>query len=493
VVLVLDHGTTGVRACLINEIGAIIATGYQKITQSYPQPGWVEQDPLELWSLTLKVCEEALQKAKLHWESVVSIGITNQRETCILWNPETGVPVYPAIVWQCRRTAAFCDDLKQQGLAESIQQKTGLVIDPYFSASKVHWLFQNVPEVKTLQSKGNLLLGTVDTWILWHLSGKALHLTDPTNASRTQLFNIHTQQWDSELLSIFNLPETILPQVKGSGEVVGTTDPKITGNHAIPIAGIIGDQQAALYGQKCWEPGQAKSTYGTGAFLMMNLGQKATLSPHGLLTTIGSNAQGNPCYAMEGAIFTAGATIEWIQENLQLIDHPQELDPLAQSLSSNEGVYLVPAFAGLGAPHWDSQSRGALCGLTQGAGKAHIVRAALEAMAYQTKEVFDLMQNDAHLKLSQLRVDGGVTRSGFLMQFLADLLNMPVVRAENPEFTALGAGYLSGLSCGFWKSPESISALPEQLETFEPMMKDEERQTFYQGWLEAVEKVLTKA
>ncbi|MCE3236678.1 MAG: glpK, partial [Vampirovibrio sp.] len=404
----------------------------------------------------------------------------------------TGEPIYNAIVWQCRRTAERCEQLKRAGHAEAISQKTGLVVDAYFSASKIEWLMNNVPKANDLLKQNRLLFGTVDTWILWKLSGGKVHVTDFTNASRTMLYNIHDRQWDAELLRLFNIPAAILPEVQPSNAVVGTVDLALTDGVDVHLAGIAGDQQAALHGQKCWTPGTAKSTYGTGAFLVMNTGQQPVHSTQGLLTTLATDAQGNPAYALEGAIFFAGAAIEWLTKKLGAIEHVRDIDTLAQSLESNEGVYLVPAFAGLGAPYWDANARGGIFGLTQDSGKAHLVRAALEAMAYQTREVLDSMQQEAHLALEALRVDGGVTRSDFLMQFLADMLNVPVVRMDDAELTAKGAGYLAGLAVGFWKSWEEIARLPEQTERFEPRMDAAMRDTLMAGWRHAVSRVLSQ-
>jgi glycerol kinase len=373
-----------------------------------------------------------------------------------------------------------------------IGQKTGLVVDAYFSASKIRWLLDNVPEAKPLMAQNRLLFGTVDTWILWKLSGGKVHVTDFTNASRTMLFNIHERRWDPELLSLLGVSETILPVVKPSNEIYGLMDPVLTAGAEIPLAGIAGDQQAALHGQKCWTPGTAKSTYGTGAFLVMNTGQEYVQSELGLLTTLATDASGQPAYALEGAIFFAGAAIEWLIKKLKLISHGREIDPLAQSLKHNEGVYMVPAFAGLGAPYWDAEARGVLCGLTQDSGPEHLVRAAVEAMAYQTREVLDAMQQEAHLSLEALRVDGGVTRSNFLSQFLADMLQVPVLRTDDPELTAKGAGYLAGLATGFWSSPDAIARLPEPTERFEPKMKESEREHLFSGWKSAVAHTLSR-
>ena len=491
-IFVFDHGTTSIRACVMNEQGDIFARNQKSFEQFYPQPGWVEHDANELWAVSKIVAEEALKEAKLNWQDIAAIGMTNQRETVILWDKETGKPVHHAIVWQCRRTTEFCDGLKQKNLGKTITEKTGLVIDPYFSASKLRWLLDNVPEAQDLLKKNRLLFGTVDTWILWNLSGGKLHVTDYTNASRTMLYNIHKKCWDDELLEIFGVPREILPSVQASNVVYGESDAKTTGGVAVKLAGNAGDQQAALHGQKCWQPGLAKSTYGTGAFLVMNTGNTPVTSQRGLLTTLATEARGDCAYAMEGAIFIAGATIEWLQKKLGVLDSAKEVDALAQSLSSNEGVYLVPGFAGLGAPYWDADARAAIVGLTQDSGKAHLVRAAVEAMAYQTREVLGLMQEEAGLKLEALRVDGGVTRSQFLCQFLADVLQTPVLRSDDPELTAKGAGYLAGLAVGFWKSPDEIVKLPEQLERFEPTMPKAEADKLFLGWLGAVNRTLSE-
>jgi glycerol kinase len=491
-ILVFDHGTTSIRACLMDRRGQIVARAQEPFEQIYPQPGWVEHNANTLWDMTLQVAHDVLQSHGIQWNDIAAVGLTNQRETTILWDSQTGEPIHHAIVWQCRRTAEACEALKQAGHAERIAQKTGLVVDAYFSASKIQWLLENVPEAKQLLAENRLLFGTVDTWILWKLSGGKVHVTDPTNASRTMLYNIHDRAWDEELLALFNVPRSILPDVQSSRAIYGEIDPAITGGVHVPLAGIAGDQQAALHGQKCWTPGTAKSTYGTGAFLVMNTGQQPVHSKEGLLTTLATDAEGNPSFALEGAIFFAGAALEWLTKKLDAIAHVSEIDPLANSLESNEGVYLVPAFAGLGAPYWDANARGGIFGLTQDTGKAHLVRAALESMAYQTREVLDAMQREAGLALNVLRVDGGVTRSNFLVQFLADVLNVPVERLDDPELTAKGAGYLAGLAVGFWASPDEILKMPEQTERFTPCMTDAEREALMQGWKAAVERVLTR-
>ncbi len=488
-ILVFDHGTTGIKSCLMDQTGAIVGRGYQKFEQIYPQPGWVEHRPEELWSKTLETAKRALEEAQTTWEDITAIGITNQRETVVMWDAQTGEPIHNAIVWQCRRTTEYCEALKSQGYESRITEKTGLVLDPYFSASKIRWMLDHVPVAKELLAQGWLKFGTVDSWILWKLTGA--HATDLTNASRTMLFDIHRKVWDPELLDIFGVPETILPEVKKSNARFGETNPALTGGKDIPVMGILGDQQAALHGQKCWTPGTAKSTYGTGAFLVMNTGDKPVLSYKGLLTTLATDAMGNPAYALEGAIFLAGGTIEWLQNQLGILQHPSEIDTLAGSLSDNGGVYFVPAMAGLAAPYWDANARGVITGLSQESGKAHLVRAAVEAMAYQTREVLDAMQEESGLALEALRVDGGVTRSGFLMRFLADMIHHTVIRMDDPELTAKGAGYLAGLSSGFWQSPEEIQNLPEQMEAFQPDMPEPDRACFYQGWLLAVQKTLS--
>jgi glycerol kinase len=490
-ILVFDHGTTSIRACLMDRRGEIVARSQQSFPQLYPQPGWVEHDANTLWSITLEVARDVLAQQKIGWSQIAAAGVTNQRETSILWNRETGEPIHNAIVWQCRRTSDYCEDLKQNGHAELIAQKTGLVVDAYFSASKINWLLNQVPAAKTLLAQNKLLFGTVDTWILWKLSGGKIHVTDFTNASRTMLFNIHERQWDDALLSLFDLPASILPRVQASNVIYGMIDPSFTDGVDVPLAGNAGDQQAALHGQKCWTPGTAKSTYGTGAFLVMNTGQEPVHSQKGLLTTLATNALGEPAFALEGSVFFAGATLEWLSKKLKAFSNPKEIDALANSVSGNDGVYLVPAFAGLGAPHWDAKARTIISGVTQDTGMGHFVRAALEAMAYQTKEVLDAMQAEAHLPLGALRVDGGVTRSDFLVQFLADLLNVPVLRTNDAELTAKGAGYLAGLAVGFWKDPEEIGQLPEILERFEPKMDARLRTQLFDGWQQSVQRALS--
>jgi glycerol kinase len=490
-ILVLDHGTTGIKACLMNRDGKIVTQGYEKVRQIYPQPGWVEHDPLALWKLTETVMTAALSQANAGWQDVEAIGITNQRETVILWDKQTGQPIHQAIVWQCRRTADRCDSYKQDtGLVKDIHGRTGLVLDAYFSASKIQWLLEHCPEGKALAERGDLLIGTVDTWILWNLTGRESHATDYTNASRTMLYNIRTKSWDSSLMDLFGVSETALPVVKQSNSLFGTTDPTLTGNVEVPIFSMIGDQQSALYGQKCWTPGSSKNTFGTGAFLMMNLGNECLLSEKGLLTTLACDSEGKPSYALEGAIFIAGAAMEWLKENLGVFQTFDEADALAADLQSNEGVYFVPAFVGLGAPYWQSDARGLFCGLTQGSGKAHFARAGLEAMAYQVEDVVTLMREASQLSLPALKVDGGVSRSNFLMQFLADLMDVPVHRMVDAELTAKGAGYLAGLGCGFWKSSAEIDALEVEVQIFNPNLSREQSACYKSGWQQAIARTL---
>ncbi|MGE0200284.1 MAG: glycerol kinase GlpK [Candidatus Melainabacteria bacterium] len=493
-ILALDHGTTSIRACLMDREGRIVSTGQQPVEQIYPRPDWVEHDANQLWHATLVVCEKALAEHGATWRDVAAIGLTNQRETVVLWDRESGKPVANAIVWQCRRTSPACAQLRKEGHAAMIQVKTGLVIDPYFSATKLQWLLREHSSAAIKAMQGKLAFGTVDTWISWNLSGRQLHVTDVTNASRTMLFNIHTRQWDDELLALFEVPGSLLPEVHPSQGVLGNTDPAVTDGVAVPIAALCGDQQAALFGQKCWQPGLAKSTYGTGAFLMMTTGREPVQSRRGLLTTLAPGLNGLPVYAMEGAVFIAGAALEWLQHKLHCFDDISQVDALATSIADNRGVYFVPAFTGLGAPYWDAAARGVLCGLTQDTGKAHLVRAALEAMVFQTKEVLDVMEAESGVRLACLRVDGGVTRSRFLMQMMANVLNIPVARSADAELTAKGAGYLAGLAVGFWKNADALAALPEQWETFEPdpTFTETERQRLLGEWQAAVKLALTR-
>ena len=488
-ILVLDLGTTGIKACIMDGAGRIIAKGYERVPQIYPHPGWVEQDPMALWTLSQSAMRAALAQSGLGWEQIAAIGMTNQRETTILWDAETGEPVYNAVVWQCRRTADWCQQRKAQH-GSWLQNKTGLVLDAYFSASKIRWLLDHVPEAQALLNQGRLRFGTVESWILWQLTGGRVHATDLTNASRTMLLNIHTQAWDPPLLEWFGVPQSMLPQVYPSRHGYGETDAAITDGRAVPIHALIGDQQSALYGQRCWQKGQCKSTYGTGAFLMMHLGQDKPLSQHGLLTTLACDANGQPAYAFEGAIFIAGAALEWLRHGLGIINSFEDADQLAASLEDNGGVYMVPAFTGLGAPHWDSTARGLITGLTQGSGKAQIARAAYEAMAYQTHDVLTVMQQESATTIDALKVDGGVSRSGFMAQWLANVLQIPVRRFEEEDLTAKGAGYLAGLGCGLWASSDEIARLAETSMTITPDCDKEKLAANLQGWRQAVMKTL---
>ncbi|MGZ4134735.1 MAG: glycerol kinase GlpK, partial [Tumebacillaceae bacterium] len=454
----------------------------------YPQPGYVEHDALEIWQSQQQAMQAVLEQAAISPQQVAAIGITNQRETTVIWERDTGKPIGPAIVWQCRRTAERCDELVAQGLADTIRSKTGLVVDAYFSATKAEWLLDREPGLRERAERGELLFGTIDTWLLWNLSGKRLHLTDVTNASRTMLFNIHTRAWDEELLALFRIPRAMLPTVHPSSHVYGMTDAQVFGAE-VPIAGIAGDQQAALFGQGCFTPGMAKNTYGTGCFLLMNTGEQPIRSQHGLLTTIAWQIGDHVTYALEGSVFVAGAGVQWLRDELRIIDDASETETLAKSVPDSDGVYIVPAFTGLGAPYWDPYARGTIWGLTRGTNRAHIARAMLESIAYQTRDVLDSMQADAGLSVADLLVDGGAVQNEFLMQFQADLLGTSVVRPVHHESTARGAAFLAGLAVGFWDSPESLAALIGQANTtFTPQMTAEERNRLYRGWLRATQR-----
>jgi glycerol kinase len=456
-ILAIDQGTTGSRAVLVDHAGRIVEQAYEEFTQILPQPGWVEHDAEEIWAGVQRVMRKV---AEGKWPHIRAIGITNQRETTLLWSGKTHKPIHNAIVWQDRRTEERCRELQSE--SSWIAQRTGLVIDAYFSATKLQWLLENA-----VRNEREIRFGTIDSWLVYKLTGGRKHVTDYTNASRTMLFDIHCRQWDQQLLSLFNVPENILPTVKGSAEIVGETEPSLTGGRAIPIAGIAGDQQAALFGQRAWNPGQAKNTYGTGAFLLMNLGSNNVQSRHRLLTTLACDGAGQPVYALEGSVFIAGAAIQWLRDQLQILPHSKESETLARSISDNGGVYFIPALVGLGAPHWNSQARGAIFGLTRGSGRAHFARAALEAIAYQSAEVLEAMQLDANTPLTELRTDGGASKNDWLMQYQADVLNVPVIRNDNVEMTATGAAYLAGLAIGFWSAKE-LSALPVLERTFLP-------------------------
>ena len=485
--LALDQGTTSSRAIVFDEQGHPVATAQKQYPQIYPQPGWVEHDPMEIWSSQISVAAEAIARAGIHSSDIAGIGVTNQRETTLIWDRTTGQPIYNAIVWQCRRTADRCEQLKADGYASEIRAKTGLVVDAYFSGTKAAWILDHVPGSRERAARGELCFGTVDTWLLWNLSGGRLHITDVSNASRTMLLNIHTQQWDTDLLTMLNVPPEILPEVKPSSMVYGETDPQLFGV-AISIAGVAGDQEAATFGQTCFTPGMVKNTYGTGCFMLMNTGTRAVESLGGLLTTIGWRLGDETIYALEGSVFIAGAAVQWLRDELGMISSSAESESLAKSVSDTGGVYVVPAFVGLGAPHWDSYARGTIVGLTRGSNRAHIVRATLEAIAYQTRDVVEVMVRDAGLNLEALRVDGGVTANSWLMQFQADILGVPVQVPATAETTALGAAYLAGLAVGYWQSAQQIAAQWQVAQSFEPRMSVDQRDTLYRGWQRAVER-----
>jgi len=454
-ILSLDQGTTSSRAIIFNHNGEIVAIAQREFTQIYPQAGWVEHDPMEIWTTQLSVAAEVIVKAGLAARDIDSIGITNQRETTVVWNRETGIPVYNAIVWQDRRTSAYCDEIKGKGLAQKIQEKTGLIIDSYFSATKAKWILDNVEGAREQAEAGKLAFGTIDSWLIWKLTAGKTHVTDVTNASRTMIYNIHTLEWDNELLDLFSIPKQMLPEVKSSSEVYGETAGNILAAK-MPIAGIAGDQQSALFGQMCIEPGMVKNTYGTGCFMLMNIGKEPKISANNLLTTIAWKIKDEVYYALEGSIFIGGAVVQWLRDEMGLISKSADVETLAKKVPNTQGVYIVPAFAGLGAPHWDQHARGTITGLTRGTNKSHIARAALESIAYQTMDVLKAMEADAGVNIAELRVDGGATANDLLMQFQADLLQSKVIRPEVTEVTAIGAAYLAGLATGFWGSIEEI-------------------------------------
>ncbi len=484
-ILALDQGTTSSRAIIFDRSGSIVSVAQKEFKQIFPKPGWVEHDPNEIWSTQLGVAAEAISKAGLNIENIAAIGITNQRETTVVWERATGKPVYNAIVWQDRRTASFCDELKAKGIDKLIQQKTGLIIDAYFSGTKVKWILDNVEGAREKANKGELCFGTIDSWLLWNLTKGKIHATDVSNASRTLLFNIHTLQWDGELEKIFDIPGNMLPQIRSSSEVYGETQNILTA-HRIPIAGIAGDQQSALFGQMCTQPGMVKNTYGTGCFMLMNTGEKAVPSQNNLLTTVAWKVNGITQYALEGSVFIAGAVVQWLRDGLGIIKSSAEVEDLARSVTDSEGVYVVPAFAGLGAPYWDQHARGSVFGMTRGTNSAHIARAALESIAYQTADVLKAMESDSGIAIKELRVDGGATVNNLMMQFQSNILNTRVIRPKVIETTALGAAYLAGLAVGYWKDMDEIKAQWEADRTFEPEMAEVTRNQLYKGWLRAV-------
>jgi glycerol kinase len=484
-ILALDQGTTSSRAIVFDPSGRTVAAARKELAQIYPQPGWVEHDPMEIWASQQATAAEALARANLSSESIAAVGVTNQRETTLVWERSTGRPVCNAIVWQDRRTADFCAMLKKDGVEPLVAQKTGLRLDPYFSATKLRWILENVPGAKAGAAAGKLCFGTVDSWLIWQLTAGRTHLTDVTNASRTLLYNIHTGDWDEDLLSLFGIPRSLLPEVRSCSEVYGEVS---RGLHpgGTPIAGIAGDQQAALFGQACFDPGMAKNTYGTGCFLLMNTGETAVPSSNDLLTTVAWKLGRRTEYALEGSVFIAGAAIQWLRDELQIVRSATELDELAASVPGAGGAFLVPAFAGLGAPHWDPYARGALVGLTRGTNRAHLCRAVVESIAFQCSDLIACMEKDAGLALKELRVDGGAARSSPLLQFQADLLGVPIVRPQTVETTALGAAYLAGLAVGFWKDREEISQNWAVDATYRPIRPPAEMNLLRQGWEKAL-------
>ena len=490
-ILAIDQGTTGTRVIVFDRRGQAVASAYRELPQHYPQSGWVEHDPVEIWRDTVDVLGAALANGDIDAGDVSAIGITNQRETTVLWDRRTGEPVHNAIVWQCRRTASYCDELQARGLEEAVRRKTGLVIDAYFSATKVRWLLDNVPGVTERAQDGDVLFGTIDSWLVWKLTGGQVHVTDYTNASRTLLFDIHHLAWDEELLAEMGIPSQVLPEVRSSSEVYGFTSDNEALPSGIPIAGIAGDQQASLFGQACFAPGMAKNTYGTGCFLLVNLGREAVSSSGGLLTTVACGGDGRPVYALEGAVFNAGTAVQWLRDGLGIIDEAGDSEALARRVEDTGGVHLVPAFTGLGAPYWDMRARGAILGITRGTTREHIARAALESIAYQTRDVLDTMAQDISTGIEKLRVDGGAVANDFLMQFQADILGIPVERPVVTETTALGAAYLAGLATGFWRDAQEVSSLWRLGARFEPKMDAENRERLYSDWKDAVRRVLS--
>ncbi|MFC2086196.1 glycerol kinase GlpK [Bacteroidota bacterium] len=487
-ILALDQGTSSSRAILFDKKRNIVGIAQKEFTQYYPKAGWVEQEPLEIWESQLSVAKDVIKKTKININEIASIGITNQRETAILWEKESGKPVYKAIVWQDKRTADYCSKLKADGWEKYIKENTGLVIDSYFSATKINWIFENNPELKIKANKGEILFGTVDTWLVWNLTKGKSHITDYSNASRTMIYNIRDLKWDDKLLNLFDIPVSILPQVKFSSFSDIKTEESIFGLE-IPIGGIAGDQQAALFGQMCFEAGNAKNTYGTGCFMLMNTGEKLVKSESGLLTTIAWGLNGKVEYALEGSVFIAGAAIKWLRDALKIIQSASETEVIAKNMEDSDGIYVIPAFSGLGAPYWDMYARGAIFGLTQGSTDKHIIRATLESLAFQTKDLLKAMEQDSKIELKSLNVDGGASANNFLMQFQSDILNVMVTRPKIIETTALGAALLAGVSVGFWNKEELMKTRRID-QTFSPEMSQKKRDKLYKGWLKAVERTL---
>lgn len=486
----LDQGTTSSRAIIFNHDGDIVGTSQREFTQYYPQPGWVEHNPMEIWATQSSVLTEVLAKTNILPDEVAALGITNQRETTVVWNKNTGQPVYNAIVWQCRRTTEICEQLKKDGLESHVRETTGLVLDAYFSGTKIKWILDNVEGARESAEKGDLLFGTIDTWLTWKLTACRAHVTDVSNASRTMLFDINRLDWDETILNALDIPRSMLPEVKSSSEIYGQTNIGGKGGTRIPVAGIAGDQQAALFGQMCHEKGMAKNTYGTGCFLLMNTGEAPVKSENGLLTTIAFGINGKVYYALEGSVFMGGACVQWLRDELGLVRDAADTEYFASKVEDTNGVYVVPGFVGLGAPYWDPYARGAIFGLTRGANRNHIVRATLEAIAYQSRDLIEAMQQDSGIQMKQLRVDGGAVANNFLMQFQADILKKEVVRPTVTESTAAGSAYLAGLAVGFWKSIDELKDKVGVDRTYTPAMEDEHRAKLYKGWKKAVERSL---
>jgi glycerol kinase len=489
-VLALDQGTTSSRAILFDKQGEVVTVSQREFPQYFPKPGWVEHNAHEIWGSVLAVIAESLSTANINPKEIASIGITNQRETTVVWDKHTGNPVYNAIVWQSRQTAEICDELKAQGYSDMVRDKTGLLIDAYFSGTKVKWILDHVEGTRDKAEKGDLLFGTIDTWLIWRLSGGQAHVTDYSNASRTLMYNIYEKKWDDDLLKMLNVPKSMLPKVRPSSEVYTQTVHYHFFGESIPIAGAAGDQQAALFGQTCYETGMAKNTYGTGCFMLMNTGEKAVKSEHGLLTTLAWGIDGKVEYALEGSIFVAGSAIQWLRDGLRMLKQAADSEQYAERVESTNGVYMVPAFVGLGTPYWDSEVRGAIFGLTRGTEKEHFIRATLESLAYQTKDVLSAMESDSGIDLKTLRVDGGAVMNNFLMQFQSDILGVPVERPIINETTALGAAYLAGLAVGFWESRDEIAAKWKIEKKFEVNMQEKQRNELYAGWKKAVEAAM---
>lgn len=491
-IIALDQGTTSSRAIIFDREERIVGTAQKEFNQIYPKAGWVEHDPMEIWASQSAVLTEVLAKTGVKSEEIAAMGITNQRETTVVWDKNTGKPVYNAIVWQCRRTADICDELKaREGLEEYVRRNTGLVVDAYFSGTKVRWILDNVEGARERAERGELLFGTIDTWLIWKLTNGRVHVTDPTNASRTMLYNIRNLKWDERMMRELEVPASMLPEVKNSSEIYGEANLGGVGGKGgqrVPIAGIAGDQQAALFGQACFSPGEAKNTYGTGCFMLMNTGEKLVESKNGLLTTIAIGLEGRVEYALEGSIFVAGAAVQWLRDELKLISDAADTEYFAGKVENSNGVYVVPAFVGLGSPYWDMYARGVIVGLTRGANRNHIIRATLESIAYQTKDVLGAMEEDSQIKLQALKVDGGAVKNNFLMQFQSDILGTSVLRPEITETTALGAAYLAGLAVGFWRDKEEISRSWRLDTQYEASMNEEERERLHRGWRKAVER-----